>query len=84
MKLNIEKDKILHFIAGYIITVIFSYTAYNLELEYHQGYGIIASLLIGISKELWDYYDYGKFDVWDLFSTLLGAFFGGLVMVLLV
>lgn len=80
----IAKDKILHIIVGFLISVIFSYIAYNLDLEYHQWYGVAAGLLIGIAKEAWDYYDYGIFSIWDLLSTLAGSFIGCLVVVLLV
>lgn len=75
--LPFQTDKILHFIAGFLITVIFSYMAYLQGLDYPQSYGIVLGVLAGIGKEGWDLYSYGKFDTYDMVSTWVGAFIGG-------
>lgn len=78
-----SKDKILHFIAGFIITVVFSYMAYIEGLEYPQAYGITAGALAGACKEAWDEYSYGGGDFFDFFATIVGVFVGGALVVLL-
>ena len=76
-------DKILHFIAGFLITVIFSYVAYLQGLDYPQSYGIVLGVCAGIGKEAFDYYDYGKADFFDMMATFIGVFIGGVLVVLL-
>lgn len=45
--------------------------------------GLFASFLAGIGKELYDEYDYGGFDKYDMFATWAGAVLGaGLVYIL--
>jgi len=77
----IDKDKIYHFIAGFILTVIFSYMAYIQGFDYPQSYGVAVGVCAGVGKELFDYYDYGKFDFFDMFATFVGVFVGGAVVV---
>lgn len=71
------QDKIIHFIAGFVIALVSS-------LIFGDEVGIIAGCLSAIAKEGYDYYDYGKFDFFDMFVTMLGAVIGvmafGMVM----
>ena len=64
----IAKDKIYHFIAGFIITVIFALASGSV------AYGLMVGVLAGIAKELYDHYDYGVYDFFDMFATFIGAF----------
>ena len=78
------QDKGCHFIAGFIITLIVGFIAYFLGAEYPQAYGITLGVIAGIGKELYDKYDYGDFDFFDAMVTGVGAFFGGLIVTLVV
>ena len=74
--MNIEYDKKLHFIAGIIICVLVALIFKN------PMYGLIASVVAGIAKEAWDYYDYGKPDFMDCLATWVGGIAGYIVGVL--
>ncbi len=77
-----RQDEVLHFLAGFMIALIVSYIAFYLGFDYPQTYGFLAGILAGLCKELYDMYDYGRFGFFDLFATLIGAFFGGAIVVL--
>ena len=62
------QDKVLHALAGFIVGAVSMYL--------FGVYSIALVLLAGISKEAYDYYDYGKFDVFDLIATILGGWVG--------
>jgi hypothetical protein len=65
----IKTDKILHFLAGYLV---FSVT------DVFCGFIVagIITLIAGISKELYDKFREGEnFDIVDLVCTLAGGFF---------
>ncbi len=70
------QDKVIHFLAGYTVTAIIGF-AISLE------YGILAGVMAGVLKEVYDEYKYGGFDAKDLISTLIGVVVGGVVVVLL-
>lgn len=62
-------DKILHFLCGLCIAfVIVAATA--------PIYGIIAVTVLGLAKEVYDYFDYGVFDNKDMLATILGGIAG--------
>lgn len=61
-------DKKLHLICGCIIALFVGL--------YSPAYGLLASLLAGAAKELYDYYDYGLFDKYDMLATWAGAVIG--------
>ena len=63
-----EKDKLYHFIAGLILSLIGGY--------FNPLYGLILGIQAGIGKEVYDYYDYGLFDKKDMLFTWLGAIIG--------
>ena len=64
----IKKDKILHFIVGFILG--FGFTTF---MPYWVA-GFLGSI-IGVGKELKD----SKFDNIDLFATALGSFVGAVL-----
>lgn len=69
-------DKILHFVAGFIIAIIFT-------LAFGKEYGALAGVAAGVGKELLDYKSYGVFDFWDMFATILGTISGLIALHLL-
>ena len=75
--MNIPKDKLYHFIAGLIICIVVALIAKN------PLYGLISSVLAGIAKEAYDWYDYGKPDPMDCLSTWVGGVVGYIVGVLI-
>lgn len=66
-------DKKLHFTAGLIIAIAcgFMFNAY---------YALLAAFCAGIAKEIYDLYDYGKFDWRDMVVTWLGGFVGFIIL----
>ncbi len=80
----IPKDKILHLVAGFLISVVFSYMAYLQGFDYPQSYGVVLGVCAGLGKEAFDYYDYGKADFYDMMATFIGVFIGGGLVVVLV
>ena len=69
-------DKKLHLLAGLGIAIIFGW--------HNPLIGLATGFLAGIGKELYDEYDYGGFDKYDMFATWAGSLLGaGLVYMLL-
>ena len=77
------KDKGCHMVAGFVIALIVGLIAYYLGFEYPQSYSVTTAVVAGIAKEAFDYRSYGVFDGFDMFSTFVGGFFGGLAVVIL-
>ena len=75
--MKIEYDKQLHFIAGLIICILVSLIFKN------PMYGLIASVVAGVAKEIYDYFDYGKIDFLDTLATWVGGIAGYIVGVLI-
>ena len=65
MKFNIGKDKYKHALAGIIFAVIFT------QIGLAPLYVFLLVLLVGISKEVYDYLDYGLFDKQDVIATII-------------
>ena len=84
-----DKDKKLHLTAGFVIALIVGFIAYYVGAEYPQSWGVNAGVSAGAGKELYDEWKHRRgehpvgFDFWDLFATMIGAFFGGLAVVIL-
>ena len=71
--MKIADDKKLHFIAGLIICIVVALIFKN------PMYGLIASVIAGVAKEVYDYYDYGKIDFLDTLATWVGGIAGYIV-----
>jgi hypothetical protein len=67
-------DKLKHFIAGVLIALLFGTILHN------TLFGLIASMLAGIAKEVWDYMGNGVSDFGDVLATLQGAIIGCLFL----
>lgn len=64
-----QKDKILHFIAGITVSLLVVLIYYCITECINALIGLVAGFLAGIGKELYDEYDYGGFDKYDMFAT---------------
>lgn len=64
---SITQDKLLHFIAGFLIVAVCS--LYEALVPYACG----VAALVGFGKEWYDSRHDGNVDVWDLAATLIGA-----------
>jgi hypothetical protein len=58
------RDKVKHFVVGLLATMVF------LEIGLAPIVNLALVFLIGIGKEVYDYFDYGKFDVLDILATV--------------
>ena len=67
--MNIPYDKKLHFLAGFLLCIIFTLIDDPIT-------GIGAAIAGGIMKECYDRYDYGLFDFFDMFATWIGGCVG--------
>lgn len=59
------RDKVKHFVVGLLATMVF------LEIGLAPIVNFALVFLIGIGKEVYDYFDYSKFDVLDILATVL-------------
>ena len=64
--MNIPTDKKLHFLAGFLLCIIFSIINDPIT-------GIGAAIAGGIFKECYDHYTYGVFDWKDMIATWIGG-----------
>ena len=79
-----QKDKILHFIAGITVSLLVVFIYYCITECINALIGLVAGFLAGIGNELYDEYDYGGFDKYDMFATWAGSLLGaGLIYILL-
>jgi dolichol kinase len=67
----INLDKIYHFIAGMIITIIFGYLVTPIT-------GLIVGIFVAFAKEIYDYFEPKKHtcDGLDAISTIVGVLTG--------
>lgn len=68
MKINIPKDKALHFIAGVLVAMI---TA--LAVPVISSFAFVVAFAAGLAKEVYDNFKTGLFDDKDIFATALGG-----------
>lgn len=64
--MNIPKDKLLHFAAGFLLCILFT-------LIDDPMTGLGAAIGAGLMKECYDDYSYGVFDWKDMLATWLGG-----------
>ena len=73
--IGIYNDKLIHFIVGAIMCAVVG--------VFNASYGIAISVVAGILKEVYDYYDYGNYDYKDMLVTWLGGFVVFLIIIAL-
>lgn len=61
-------DKKLHILCGLLLSLLIG--------VYNPIYGLFAGVVAGVAKEVYDYYDYGLFDKYDMLATWAGAVIG--------
>lgn len=66
--MKMSYDKKLHFRWGCIISLL-------IGLD-NPLYGLSVGVTAGIAKEVYDYYNYGLFDKYDMYYTWAGAVIG--------
>jgi VanZ family protein len=72
-------DKLLHFIAGIVITSI-CYLIFKMDVWVSFGIG----MSIGLLKEMvWDYYNGGKVEWLDWIATIAGSMITAWIIILL-
>lgn len=67
-----QKDKLLHFIGGAAIAVLFSF-------KINYGGAIAVAATIGALKEFRDWRAYGKADSLDVLATVVGGIAGAAI-----
>ena len=69
-------DKKLHLASGLAIAFVFGIA--------NPWIGLGCGMAAGVAKEIYDYFDYGLFDKYDMFATWAGSLLGaGLIYILL-
>lgn len=66
--MKIPYDKKLHSLCGFLISLLIGL--------YNPLYGLYAGVTAGVAKEVYDYFDYGLFDKYDMLATWAGALIG--------
>ena len=83
---NVEKDKLLHFIVSFFIT-LFSFAILNRyfrDIHLSIIYSGLVTLSIGAAKEAYDEYTYKEGDVKDLKADFYGFLSAILVVVYII
>jgi len=72
--MTIPRDKLLHFVAGSICSIIVYLISGNLTLAFG------ASALLGIAKEVYDSRGHGTVEVADAVATAVGGAVGAVII----
>lgn len=80
------KDKLLHFILGYIIFDYCISTFYRFGLHFilNISFSLFIVSIFIIGKEFVDKKEYNEFDIWDIISSYLGVILKGIALMILV
>ena len=70
------QDKVLHLLVGFALGLIGAISLDGL-------YVLLPVIIFAVGKEVRDYLDYGKFDFYDMFLTLVGGWLGVMIVGLL-
>lgn len=71
--MTISRDKLLHFVAGLIASVVVYLIFENLTLA------IGASVILGVAKEVYDSRGHGTVEVLDAVATIAGGVVGAIL-----
>jgi len=64
------------------MSVIFSYMAYLIGLNYCNVYGFVWAIFASFSKASYEYYEDETFDIMNLSAMLAGAFLGSAIVLI--
>jgi len=73
-------DKVLHFISGFLIYSVTHALAVYIDIVFSPLVIMLIVLLIGIAKEIFDKFTHGDVEVADVVATVVGGFFGLVVL----
>ena len=73
-------DKVLHFIAGFLIYCIAHAIGFYINIALSPLVIMFIVLFIGIAKEIFDKFTHGDVEVADVVATVVGGFFGLVVL----
>ena len=68
--MKIQEDKLMHGIAGFIFGLFICFMAKSCALA------LLAAVILGILKEIYDHFDHGTVEVLDAVATVLGGVVG--------
>ena len=71
--MQIPRDKLLHFVAGFVVSAVVYLIFENLTLA------IGASVILGIAKEVYDSRGHGTVEVLDAVVTIAGGVVGAIL-----
>jgi len=74
----IRADKVAHFVVSLILTILIAIVIKSVEGTAVSGvlcgiYAAIATMCVGVSKEIWDKFKGTGFDIYDLAADALGC-----------
>ena len=75
---NIPHDKLLHFIAGMLITALVA-----VVFAHFAPLAVTVTVVVGFAKEAYDEYSYGGWDWDDLLATIVGGVLMELIILML-
>lgn len=71
---SIPHDKLLHFIAGVLITAVVAVV--------FPRFAVLGAIVAGLAKEVYDEITYGGWDWKDLLATIMGGAVMGLIILM--
>lgn len=81
-------DKVCHFFVCVLIAIIFGaiilHTTAGVTVLVSSTCGLIAGIICGILKEVYDVINRGMFDTKDLLADLIGSIVGALIALLII
>ena len=79
---GINADKLLHFIAGLIVAEVVTGVLSHFARLYAMIVGLVASVVAGYLKELWDRNHGGVSSDKDFLATIIGGSVGTILMLI--
>jgi VanZ family protein len=74
----IRADKVAHFVVSLVLTLVLAFVVKSIEGTAVSGvlcgiYAAIATMCVGVGKEIWDKFRGTGFDIYDLAADALGC-----------
>ena len=71
-----QQDKKIHIGAGFLIALVVGFI-------FGSETGLMAALIAGIAKEVWDYFGHGTCELNDFLATLQGGIAGFILLLII-